>query len=93
MVARILAGARAGAADLIFVRCFSPYPVVLSIVPVDGKSALFGRNSFFNVLEVFFNLANLRVHVTHQIVVGHPEIICKNAVFSQTRCASCSRGR
>jgi len=55
--------------------------VVLSIAPVDGKSALFGRNSFFNVLDVFFNLANLRIHVTHQIVVGHPEIICKNTVF------------
>jgi hypothetical protein len=52
MVTRILAGARAGAADLVFVRRVSPYPVVLSIVPVDE------RNSFFNVLDVFLNLAN-----------------------------------
>jgi hypothetical protein len=34
------------------------------------KISSFGRNSFFNVLDVFFNLANFRMQVTHQIVLG-----------------------
>src|SRR5438067_292641 len=41
-----------------------------SMVQIDTRLALFGRNNFSDVLDVLLDFTNLRMHLTDQIVLG-----------------------
>jgi hypothetical protein len=38
-------------------------PLGIRYIQINRRSALFGRNNFFNVFDVFLNFVNLRMHV------------------------------
>ena len=48
---------------------FRRIPLGVRLIQIDGRSALFGRNNISNVFDVRLNFANLRMHVTDQIVL------------------------
>jgi hypothetical protein len=48
-----------------------------------SASALFGRNNFFDVLDVLLDFTNLRMHVTNQVVLGLRKLFNSLSHFTQ----------
>ncbi len=49
----------------------------------DGSSALFGRNNFFNGLDLLLDFVNLRMHVPDQIMLGLGKLFDARCHFMQ----------